>query len=150
MTAALDKIAKAAAVLQQSEDPDINEIGDAFAGWIAAGAIEPIGKALALTTWGGVSPARSIAIDERNRALRRLYADLPEFRSLAPAAAARAMVQAFDRYETDRWQPREKDHVDAPSAEPAATFWRILKSKAPMLRADRLRQILADEIQDPV
>jgi hypothetical protein len=73
----------------------------------------------------------------------------PEWRDLAPSAAARLMVISASRYEANRF-PREREAIDAPAAEPAATWWRIMRSGVRMPAAKRLQQILEMEFQDAV
>lgn len=105
------------------------------------GGAASLDRSFGLKQWGGVSPARSSALDRRDRMLRRLWRELPEWRELTPGAAARHMLASFRRYETDRW-PRERHLQLAPITEPATTWWRVASGNAPMPDAPRLRQIL--------
>ncbi|WP_327211999.1 hypothetical protein U8Q06_20930 [Rhizobium beringeri] len=105
------------------------------------GGAASLDRSFGLKQWGGVSPARSMALDQRDRMLRRLWREVPEWRPLMPGAAARQMLASFRRYETDRW-PRERHLQLAPVVEPAATWWRIASGNAAMPDVPRLRQIL--------
>ena len=100
-------------------------------------------RALGLRTRGGVSPGRAKMLAERDILLRRLWKVAGPWRDLDPAAAARLMTLSASRYVTTRW-PRENDALSAPSAEPAATWWRIMRAGAPIPSAERVAQILRE------
>lgn len=100
-------------------------------------------------TWGGVSPARASALALRNDLLRYLWREEPPYRNLPASAAARVIAGEASRYLSDRW-PRERTHVDAPAAEPAATFWRILAAGLPIPQSKQLTRILEEDIQEAV
>ena len=106
----------------------------------------PLDRAFGLRQRGGVSVERSRDLAERDRMLRRVWRQVVEWRDQPPASAARMMVQSAQRYERTRW-PREQESLDAPAAEPAATWWRILRSSVPVPAAKRLSQVLSEEIQ---
>ncbi len=89
---------------------------------------------------GGISSDRARVLADRNALLLRLAAGHAEWADLPPSAAARFMRLSFARYETTRW-PRERHALSVPHTEPAATWWRILRSGAPMPGAERLRQL---------
>lgn len=112
-----------------------------------AGEEADLSRALGLRNRGGVSPTRASALSERNRSLQRLWKTEAAWHTLPPAAAARLMALSASRYEANRW-PRERSALSAPSAEPAATWWRILRSGQPIPASPRLAQILREEIQD--
>lgn len=95
---------------------------------------------------GGVSKARSEAIAFRNARLLDLKRAHAVWSILPPGPAAKAMRSNFDRYETTRWL-RDRHHSTPPTIEPARTWWRILRGDVPMPGVDRLRQIIAREIQ---
>lgn len=136
----LDAIRLAAGVLRAQDDPAVRDVGCALATWLASGAAGSVDQALALRSVGGVSPARALLLAERDDLLRDLHRQ--HWPDLAPAAAARVMWQSFDRYERHR-APRERDAIQAPAGEPAAAWWRILRSGAPMPGVERLRQLLS-------
>lgn len=138
--ARLRSMEKAAAWLQEADDTDVQLVGVAMLAWLDSGAQEPLGRALKLQTRGGISPAQALTLSTRDRALRRLYEECwPDF---SAAKAAKLMAESFFAYETRRW-PRESDHIAAPSAEPAATWWRLLREDTPPPTWERIRQILA-------
>src|SRR5688500_7885747 len=75
-----------------------------------AGAIElhlnedvPLDRAIGLKKHGGVSPSNARALNERDQLLRQLWRTSPEWRDLAPSAAARLMAISASRYETNRF-----------------------------------------------
>lgn len=81
--------------------------------------------------------------------LRALWQGHEEFSELPPYAASRLMHLSAKRYEASRW-PRERTAIIAPTAEPASTWWKILKSGMPIPAQKRLQQVLATEIQSNV
>lgn len=117
--------------------------------WLAERGEVPLDKVLGLRTWGGVSVSRAMVLAERDRLLTSLWRSSPEWYGLPPVAAARLISLAAQRYESDRW-PRERNRVDAPAAEPAATFWRCLQLGVDLPRSRQLRRILAVAIQEGV
>ena len=106
-------------------------------------------KTLGLRSWGGVSPDRADAIARRDRLLVRLWQGHDAFRDKPALAAAKLMCLSADRYQSTRWA-REKSDLSAPSSEPAATWWRVLRLGMTVPGAKRLQQILQREIQDGV
>ncbi|MDO9417961.1 hypothetical protein [Pararhizobium sp.] len=122
---------------------------DALNASIASGFEISFYQALGLRTWGGASPVRRMQLGRRNRRLCELRDDIPEWAAMTPATAAKAMAASALRYQTDRW-PRERDQLSAPSAEPAATWWRVLRSGEAIPGEKRLAQIFRQEIQDDV
>lgn len=108
---------------------------------IASGFEVPIEDALGLKKWGGVSPLQKMKLNRRDQRIRKLWSVVPEWKELSPAAAAKAMATSASRYQSDRW-PRERKAVDAPSAEPAATWWKILRTDECIPGERRLAQIL--------
>jgi hypothetical protein len=120
----------------------IDMMCEGFAAWVEAGGEISLDKAMGLRTRGGVSPARALALEERNALLRDLWLSTPAWAALPPIAAAGVMSLSVRRYEADRW-PRERNNDDAPSAEPAATWWRCLRLGAGIPDAKRLGQILS-------
>lgn len=106
-------------------------------------------EVIGLKGHGGVSLPKLIALLRRDRMLRALYLSQPEWRDLRPSAAARMMKISADRYEASRW-PRDSKDISAPSAEPAATWWRILLMGTQIPAPKRLQQILELEIQEGV
>lgn len=129
----------------QPDERDI--LADALDAYLD-GAV-PLDRALGLRKWGGVSPARAAALADRDGMIRRLWRSSPDWVALDPAAAARVMRLSASRYEQVRW-PRERDHLSAPSAEPAATWWRVFQTYGRVPGAKRLQQILEAEIQEGV
>ncbi|MFK0331117.1 hypothetical protein ACIQUB_08340 [Rhizobium sp. NPDC090275] len=114
------------------------------------GASPSLDKAIGLKAWGGVSAGRQDALSRRDDLIRRLWRSQPDWQGLPPAAAAKLMQQSAERYANLRW-PRECDLIVAPSAEPAATWWRILSSGERIPGSSkRLQQILNVEIQGGV
>lgn len=105
--------------------------------------------ALGIKSWGGVSPVNKVRLAGRDRRICRLWSHCPEWSALPPAAAAKAMALSAARYQSDRW-PREQHHDFAPAAEPAATWWSLLRSGEKIPGERRLCQILHSEIQDAV
>ncbi|NKJ79645.1 DUF1896 domain-containing protein [Rhizobium leguminosarum] len=97
---------------------------------------------------GGVSIRRAASNKMRNDILLHLKQSHPEWSGLAPAVASRRMRKAFDQYEAGRWK-RERDSLAAPSAEPYASFWRLLRDDMRMPQIDRLREILSTEFNTP-
>jgi len=98
---------------------------------------------------GGVSPDRAEGLRERDGLLRALWQGHEEFSELPPYAASRLMHLSAKRYEASRW-PRERTAIIAPTAEPASTWWKILKSGMAIPAQRRLQQVLATEIQSDV
>jgi len=119
---------------------------EAYANEIEAGRPASLDKAFGLKQRGGISPPRAAALQRRDDLLRRLWHKSDEWSDLAPAAAARMMSQSAKRYEAIRW-PREQKSIVAPLTEPAATWWKILRSDLSVPEAKRLQQILESEIQ---
>jgi hypothetical protein len=128
-------------------NPEVREIGWQMADWMNGrryfGEDRLLDHALGLRQRGGVSPTRANLLLDRDRHLARLWKTSPDWCDLDPAAAARLMTLSAGRYETTRW-PRERDALSAPSAEPAATWWRIMRSGAPIPSAERVAQILRE------
>lgn len=128
-------------------NPEVREVGWQMADWMNGrnffGEDTLLDHALGLRQRGGISPTRANLLRDRDRHLARLWKTSPDWRDLDPAAAARLMTLSARRYETTRW-PRERDALSAPSAEPAATWWRIMRSGAPIPSADRVAQILRE------
>lgn len=109
-----------------------------------AGDEARLSRALGLRTRGGLSPARASALARRDELLRRLWKVTPSWQHLGESSAGRLMALSASRYELSRW-PRERRNLAAPSAEPAATWWRILRSDVPIPRGPRIAQILREE-----
>ncbi|MDP2779843.1 hypothetical protein [Devosia sp.] len=137
------EIVRVAYLLSVSNDPGLRQVGAALTVWLEGGCKGSLEAELGLRQRGGVSPGRKMALDARNAMLCRLARDLPDWASLAPGAAARHMRSSFDQYHASRW-PRERDNIDSPAAEPAATWWRLLRSETAVPNVKRLQQILAD------
>lgn len=108
---------------------------------IASGFKTSLYAALGLKTWGGISPVRKMDLGRRDRRLFVLWATVPEWSKLPPPAAAKLMSASAKRYQADRW-PRESKSFDAPAAEPAATWWKILRSGEGIPGERRMGQIL--------
>ncbi len=108
---------------------------------ISSGFEIPLYDALGLRTWGGVSPLQKIRLNRRDQRICKLWAAVHEWSELSPASAAKAMAVSAERYQSDRW-PRERNAFDAPSAEPAATWWKILRTGESIPGERRLAQIL--------
>src|SRR5687768_7370658 len=110
-----EPLASFAVLLGVRDDPGVQAVGQRMALYLAKGATVRLDKVLGLSTHGGTSPAQKLAQTDRNRSLRFLYRSRPEWRDLTPGKAAKAMVAAFRKYETDRW-PYERDQTSAPVA----------------------------------
>lgn len=108
---------------------------------IASGFETSLYAALGLKTWGGTSPVRKLELGRRDRRLLGVWATVPEWSKLPPPAAAKLMAASAKRYQSDRW-PRESKSLDAPAAEPAATWWKILRSGDCIPGERRMAQIL--------
>lgn len=96
---------------------------------------------------GGIPAEKDKALAKRDWLIARLWREHEDFSNLAdPIVAAKLMSLAATRYEATRW-PRERELLSAPAAEPAATWWRILRMGVPIPKSKRLAQILRREIQ---
>lgn len=114
-----------------------------------AGVAASLDRAFGLRQRGGISPARAAVLQRRDDLLRQLWRGHEAFRDQQPLVAAKLMYLSADRYQSTRW-PREKNDLSAPSSEPAATWWRILRLDIAIPGTKRLQQILQREIQDGV
>lgn len=103
----------------------------------------PLGRLLGLQPASGATAGTAISLARRNQLLRCARASAPAWREAPTKDAARAMIAAFDRYETGGWLA-DRSRKTAPAAEPTASWWRILKLdlSRPMPREKRLEQIL--------
>lgn len=114
---------------------------------IASGFELSLFASLGLKKWGGISPLKQIGLGRRDRSLCRMYRRSPEWAELSPAAAAKAMVASFRRYEAIRW-PRERNRISGPTTQPNSTWWSMLRAELSLPGEKRLGQILQMEIQD--
>nr|KZA99970.1 hypothetical protein A4A59_19535 [Rhizobium leguminosarum] len=116
--------------------------------FLVDGGEPSLDKAFGFRRQGGVSPRRAASNTRRNDILLHLKQSHPEWSALSPAVASRRMRKAFDQYEAGRWK-RERHSLAAPSAEPYASFWRLLRDEMRMPQVDRLREILSTEFNAP-
>ena len=137
-------IAKAADWLRRANDLDVNGLGRDLQRWLDEGARQRLGQALGLERVGGKSARRALALAERNAMLKRLHSE--RWPDLDPRAAAKTMIEDFRAYEERRWK-RERDRLDVPAGEPAATWWRILRGGVKMPALKQLSRILARDIR---
>lgn len=140
-------LTKAAECCLSNSDPNVRSVGADLMAWVEGGASISLDAQLGLRRQGGVSAKRALALADRDCMLRTLYAE--RWADLAPSAASRVMIISFERYECTRWL-RERTLLSAPSAEPAATWWRMLRTGSEMPGSKRLSQILMREIQGMV
>ena len=116
---------------------------------LEAGETASLDAALGLKRRGGVVLRKALANDERDKLLRGLWREHPEWANRTPSYVSHEMFRAFGRYESGRWL-RDRKSPDAPAVEPYATFWRLLKFGCQVPGPKRLFQILTMEIQYPV
>lgn len=92
----------------------------------AEGRAVPVGRIIGLQPAAGSTAAPSIARKRRDELLRRARDAVPAWRDAPARQAARGMLAAFERYRAGAWQ-RDRERDTAPAAEPAASFWRLLR-----------------------
>lgn len=138
MLEALADVAALARCAQRAGDVRARRAAARVADWFARGACESIDVALGLRRRGGKSASHALRLAERDRTIRWLR------RRCWPGEedAAGAMAAAWRRYTTDRW-PRELTRIEPPAAEPAGTFWGLLRDGHDPLDARQLARILA-------
>lgn len=132
-------------------DAQSNLLADGIGSYLEAideGHSASLDKTMGLKVWGGVSALRQYRLSRRDTLLRDLWQTAPEWRGLSACVVARLMVQSARRYETQRWS-REQFQPE-PTAQPSATWWKVLHSGCKIPGSKRLQQILEEEIQDGV
>ncbi|MEI8715874.1 hypothetical protein [Mesorhizobium sp. ISC11] len=130
-------IEKAIALLRADNDPDCQMVGAEMARLYASSS--------RLSARGGASLVHSSALAERNRLICALWQKHERWRDLRPGAVARAMLRAYRQYETRRW-PQESRSLSAPTQEPEATFWRLLRGEHSMPgSAKQMKRILESD-----
>jgi len=87
---------------------------------------EPIGRALGLEPPAGLIARREIDLARRDALILRARDAVPAWRDAPARQAAKAMLATFERYHTGAWQ-RDRRRDTAPAAEPAASFWRLIR-----------------------
>lgn len=140
------RLRAAARELRSSNDNSAREAGERIGAWLEGGMVGSLDSALGLRSRGGISARRALANSDRDVILRHLAESHGAYVDRDHMVVARQMRRDFDRYESGRWL-RDRDAIEAPASDPAASFWRILRTGTRMPGAERLRQILAREIQ---
>lgn len=125
--------------LATDEREHIARFGLRIMDWIEDGAPPYLDTYLGLRRQGGKSPGRALALDKRDRALRRVRGE--EWGDCKPTEAAKRMIQSFERYRGSQW-PRDQKAGRAPAAQPEATWWQLLQEEHRMLGEKRLKAIL--------
>lgn len=106
-----------------------------------AGEDASLDAAFGLRRRGGIVVRKALANAERDKLLRGLWANHPDWAACSVSHVSRVMATEFQRYQTTRWK-REKSQPSAPAKEPYCTFWRLLKAGSAVPSAERLRKIL--------
>ena len=92
----------------------------------ADGRAVPVGRILGLQPAAGSTAAPAIARKRRDDLLLRARDAVPAWRDAPARQAAKAMLEAFEKYRVGAWQlDRERDRATA--TEPAASFWRLIR-----------------------
>ena len=101
---------------------------------------------LGLKSWGGISPRHGERLAWRDELLLRLWKTCPDFIGLPSISAAKLMSLSATRYASARWAREKKERISGQS-EPAATWWKIMKSGLDVPGSKRLQQILDQDQQ---
>lgn len=129
------------ATAQRSADHHVRAMARLIGGAIAQGRPQDALRDAGIVTHGGQSPASAQAVRERDRLLRQLWENMPEWATLSARRAAGEMRAAFRRYESDVW-PRDKRNDAPPDEEPRRTWWMILHAKQRVPTEGHLAEIL--------
>ena len=127
--------------LARDEREHIAGFGLRIMDWIEAGAPPYLDTYLGLRRQGGKSPGRALALDKRDRALRRVRRE--QWGDCKPTEAAKRMIQSFKRYQDSQWG-RDQKAGRAPVAQPESTWWQLLQEEHRMLGEKQLKAILQD------
>lgn len=128
---------------------DCEFLASSLGAFLSCENVTTLDQAFGLRSRGGASVQTMLRIDERDRLLRHLVREHATWSLLPASTAAKKLRREFDLYEAGRWK-RERRAALAPSTEPQATFWRLLRSEVRMPQQKRLCQILELEINYPV
>jgi hypothetical protein len=126
--AELDDFAELARLASASARPGVRAIGNALAAFVSARGAASLDDTLGLRGPGWQNPARQWAIADRDELLVRLRTGCSPYRDVSARAAG-------------LW-PRERTLPEAPSAEPARTWWCLLAADSRILGGKAIARIL--------